>query len=267
MTKGHRQRPLIVKLATAYFLVAPLIYLLVFSWFRDRTLTSGFKLIPDMTLASQMVLAGSWVAALLTWLVQTWAWYALLGYCALAIYQVWKNFEIATVFPGWAILTGFAVGSAGLLLFVQREVRSPYLNPRLCWWKTSPRYRVDFDVMVRNKEKGTEHKVTLLDISKTGCFVGMCPDASVGQNVEIEIGELKIPIQGTVVRSGFAGARTNPIEGIGVKFYSTPLETTRKVKTFVAQLAGNAPHRDEPKSILHLESRSGKSGTAPPPQA
>jgi hypothetical protein len=256
MAKGHTKRPLVVKLATAYFVVAPFIYLVVFSLFHGGSLGAGMSRISDMTWASKAVLAGSWLAALFTWLVSSWSWYALLAYCALGIWQVQNNFEGTTVFPTWAIVTGLILAGSGLLLFLHKEVRSPYLNPRLCWWKTSPRYRVDFSVTVRDPDKKFEHSVNLLDISKTGCFLTTYTNAEVGHYVEIDINHLNCRIEGEVVRTGFAGARATKIEGVGVRFNHCPPEAAKKVKAFVAELAGKVPSRDEPKTLLHLEDRA-----------
>ena len=40
----------------------------------------------------------------------------------------------------WATILAETLVLCGILIFMHREVRSPYLNPRLCWWKTSPRF-------------------------------------------------------------------------------------------------------------------------------
>jgi hypothetical protein len=239
----------------------------VFSLFNGGPLSAGIARVSEMTWASKAVLAGSWLAALFTWMVATWSWYALLAYCALAVWQVQNNFAGSTVFPTWAIVTGLALAGSGLLVFLHKEVRSPYLNPRLCWWKTSPRYRVDFNVTVRDGGKKIEHNVNLLDISRTGCFLTSFPEPLIGQDVEIDINHLNCRIDGEIVRTGFAGARATRIDGVGIRFHHCTPEASKKVKAFVAELAGKVPSRDEPKTLLHLEDRAQRPDSKSSPSA
>lgn len=100
--------------------------------------------------------------------VRRWSW--ILSLVSLGIVLVYSLFLLPSIASKASIaivslLMLITIGAMGVILF--SPFRLPYINPRLRWWETGPRYRVDIQVKVDDlSDEGV-----LVDISRTGCLV------------------------------------------------------------------------------------------------
>lgn len=126
------------------------------------------------------------------------------------------------------------LGCAGF--FFRRHVIAPYFNPRLHWWKQANRYHLKREGLIWTREEGIHGIVE--DFSLSGCFFRCRVPLRIGavHNLELNIAETRIALQGRVMRS-WAG-------GYGLMFIN---------------LSGTARE-----GLLALEERLAEVGLAPP---
>jgi hypothetical protein len=160
----------------------------------------------------------------------------------------WYTFGVAQVlsaYLGVYILTNYsesqykvAVFGLGLLIqyvlqqTVSREMRVPYLFPKIRWWESGIAgiHHLPVDFTTRS---GATHRGQLLDISPRGCFVKSPLDFNAGEEVS-----LKLEGYGQVLElSGWISwtaksAVTHP-KGIGVRFIEIERGHRKRLKSFV----------------------------------
>lgn len=101
-------------------------------------------------------------------LVRRWSW--LLSIVALVSVFVYSlvllpSISSKTSIGIVALLMIITVGAMGVVLF--SPFRLPYINPRLRWWESDPRYRVEIRAFVGEAEQ----EALLSDISRSGALV------------------------------------------------------------------------------------------------
>lgn len=103
--------------------------------------------------------------------VRTWTHsLAAVSIGAVLIYNIVTFNE--TIFIGpIAIITGIVASLVALIALYHRDFRKPYFQPRLRWWETSPRYRVDLPVEVVSNESSQKLSAVMLDISRSGILL------------------------------------------------------------------------------------------------
>ena len=165
----------------------------------------------------------AWVAAYTIYQMKAWSWwFALLAVLGLAAYGGMVSlFRTENLGTAWAvtsaIITALPALAAGILL--QREVRTPYFNPRIRWWEAEPRY--PFDAQVRGGGRA-------LDISQKGMFVQHEDPPKMGTRdtfmFAFDGGEVSVPGEVSWVSEGDAAHPS----GFGLEFGELD-EATRKV--------------------------------------
>jgi len=247
---------LVVKAAALYFFLAPFLYLGAFGLFKHGKPWPTGEDLAALTFTSQLVLGGSWVAAIAAWQVRKWSLYVVIAYCMCTVfhnaYALLNGHQV--VFPEWLVFGAQVIGLVGVVVFLHREIRAPYLNPRICWWRTSPRYRVAFEVELTTLDGG--HTVELLDISASGCFVTPYASPELGQPVRVRINQLGCAIEtkGELVRLGVAGRPGGgTVEGAGVKFDKLDRSTKATLQKLLRALAGVSGDRKAPITLQEVE--------------
>lgn len=99
--------------------------------------------------------------------------------------------------------------------FMIPVVRSIYFDPRMRWWETAPRFRLE--APVRYLANGTEWQGTSANFSETGLFIISENLPADGSVIEIELVYKDVPLKttGTVIHHG----QMNKL-GFGVQFAS-----------------------------------------------
>lgn len=121
-----------------------------------------------------------------------------------------------------------------MILFIQKEVRTPYLNPRVKWWEQSKRVRHTIKIVYQNEEFET------FDISESGAFIldsenkikvypeDIIPIALVFDNNIIKCYSEVIWIN--------QGNRQTLPNGMGIKFLNLKKEEIAKIKEFIGTI-------------------------------
>lgn len=152
------------------------------------------------------------------WELRRWSWYLFLSVNGLILYEsmmVWAQYG-QTFHGAVAFMVCIALFS-GVTFRVAREVRVPYLFPRIRWWESNPRYRLSAPVLLRRKD-GSVLEAEILDISVGGCFVKLRQDLLQDEPINLNFSLFDLPIAcGGAVVWRAASTVTHP-KGVGVRF-------------------------------------------------
>jgi len=160
--------------------------------------------------------------------VRKWSW--ILAVAALSFVLIHSFFLLPHIVgsTNTAIVVLLSLITVGSIAFVGfSPFRRPYLNPRLRWWETSPRYKADIQVKVGE----IEQPGILVDISRTGALVewpsASMPDVSENTKLDLPMG-----------LSLYARVARKTESGYGFTFNSkfNP-ESNKTLKGFLSQLA------------------------------
>lgn len=170
------------------------------------------------------------------WEMRRWSWYALAVANALVVYEsAWVVSEYGAAFHGAVAFLLSVALLAGVTYRVAREIRVPYLFPRIRWWESNPRYKLSAPVVVRRKD-GSVLEGEILDISVGGCFIklhhALLQDESVGLNFALF--DLPVACKGAVVWRTNSTV-THP-KGVGVKFEPLLRHERRSLRVIARRL-------------------------------
>jgi hypothetical protein len=164
--------------------------------------------------------------------LKKWSWYTFLLAQFFITYLNALNLvhNSNSEYKGWAFAFTLLV-QIYVYLAVQRELRVPYLYPRINWWESGiagmPHLEVDLHYIgvVQGNSKGQ-----ILDINGRGCFIKTPIDFSPFQKVTIDMEAFgqKVEIQGYVIWSAKSTV-THP-KGVGVRFGELSRQNRRRVR-------------------------------------
>ncbi|HTL11088.1 MAG TPA: PilZ domain-containing protein [Bdellovibrionota bacterium] len=225
-----------IRLFSALHLGFPLIYVLSTAVVFDipPSKVAAFVLTPLFLL----VTAAALVAGFALREMRRWAWHATLVSCGLIIYC--NTILILNYSASHQQAIAFLVSNAvalGIAYQVTRELRVPYLLPRIRWWETNPAFRLDAPVMLTSKDQGGGVRAwegRIMDFSGRGCFIKMrdLPPEDVSVEVRFTLLGKDYRVSGTVVWTTETGV-THP-RGAGVKFD----RADRQLRRDLRQLSG-----------------------------
>lgn len=172
----------------------------------------------------------AWFAAYAVYHMKAWSWaLALVAALGLVAYSVGVSlFRAQDVGDAWlwtsVVIIALPTTVAALLL--QREVRTPYFNPRIRWWEAEPRYAIDAPVRGGGRA---------LDISRHGMFVqhDEPPELDTEGEWLIDIDGHEVQVAGTVSWHSPGEAEHPP--GFGVAFREQDEPTRRVIDRIIAQ--------------------------------
>jgi len=167
--------------------------------------------------------AFAWFAAYAVYRMKAWSWgLALVAALALVAYSVGVSlYRAQDVGDAWlwtsVVIISLPTVVAALLL--QREIRTPYFNPRIRWWESEPRFAIDAPVRGGGRA---------LDISRNGMFVQHDKAPELGTEGEwlFEIDGHEVMVAGAV--SWLSPGDAEHPAGFGVRFEKQD-DATRKV--------------------------------------
>ena len=234
---GYRRKPAWIYLTALAFMLAPvgntalvLQSLGLLSWdHREAAMAWLSNVSPGTWLLFGLVFL-SGVALLF---VRRWSLHLTLGTLAIVVLYNIVNFQALSVIGAWK-LGAMIIVTVGLLLSLYfSEFRVPYVNPRLRWWETAPRFRVD----LKARETTLSRDLVIVDISRTGVLAEMSAEGiDVGQSLKLEL-PMDLKLAGRI-------ARKSPNGQIGIEFVELDRTGRKHLKTFLDQL------RDDPSKIL-----------------
>ena len=205
-----------LKSVAAFFIVFPIVYIVIVAMLFDIPLNACVSLLisPFYYIVSFCAVAAGYGL----WEMRRWSWYLFIAAQILITYE---NAVIAVSYAEshhktFAFLIVVLL-QAALVFRVGREIRVPYLFPRIRWWESNPRYRLAIPVTITRKN-GDVCKGEILDLSLAGCFVKLRNDFTSDEALALNFNSYgyEVYCEGNVVWSALS-AVTHP-KGIGIKF-------------------------------------------------
>lgn len=231
-----KKRPPIVLVFTGACALFPL-YLLVQAWLLqgaglgEAARTFLWPPRPLLSPGENVALLGlAGLAGFAVYQVRAWSWYLALGAFALFAAHGVALFvargEQVSDSALWAFTAITVTPAVGLIVLLQREIRTPYFNPRIRWWEAEPRFPIDGSLAEGGR---------VLDISRLGLFVQRDDPPAEGTTGEwtLRIGEKTVPLVGDVAWIS-EGDGTHPA-GFGLRFGALSPEARTAVEGILAE--------------------------------
>lgn len=224
-----KNRPWLIKVIMASLFIVPLTAILcVFTSARESGVPADATVILDVWVIG----VGTCIAALGIWRVRPWGFFTffgfVLGVMAGDLYHIYHN-------PGTVRTLDYvdgAVAAMCLVFILQKHAAAPYFNPKIRWWETATRHKVDLEATVVVADANFPTQV--LDISETGCFVRKdAPDLSQGQvvNIGIRYNHFYFESPVRVIRHSAQPS------GVGLMFVDTNKQNRRELKRMIRALS------------------------------
>jgi c-di-GMP-binding flagellar brake protein YcgR len=194
------RRPLVIILITAGYVVSPFLILLQGAFIHHLSLFGPGGILSRLYFTDIIVLSLYPVSAVAVFSVKKWGWYLFIG-CALALLAY--NGYVFSLSPRYNVvfllLYNLAIAFVAGVFF-RRHVIAPYFNPRLRWWETEPRYRIE--VYGEMEAEGKRLRVELLDISTGGCFGSLKTRLRLGDSYRMSLHcmQQEVEITGKLLR-------------------------------------------------------------------
>jgi Tfp pilus assembly protein PilZ len=182
--------------------------------------------------------------------LKKWSWYTLL--CAEFFITYLNALNLVqhsnSQYKVWAFILTILI-QGYVLVYISREIRVPFLYPKIRWWESGIAGMPHLSVML-NHLSSTEGRTSgqILDMNLKGCFIKTHYDYPPFEkvNLEIEAFGQKIEISGMVVWNAKSTV-THP-KGIGIRFN----EMDRKRKRVLRVIVQRFLRQKEPKYANQL---------------
>jgi hypothetical protein len=222
---------LMVGFPLLYPLAASLVFALPLKGFGAIVISPLFYLATVLWIASGVGLRA----------LRHWSWYTFLSAQGLAAYfnaLILVNYSESD-FKGYAFLMVLTFQFV-IVRLVAREIRVPYLFPRIEWWKSesegAPGIEVDFTVSPASGAESS-HRGEILDLSSRGAFVKIRQDFSLEDRVCLKVRAYgdEIEIGGRIVWNAWSTV-THP-QGIGIRFDELERPERRRIRKIAKTFA------------------------------
>ena len=250
MEYGYKKKPKFIVIFSFFYLLYPIINIVAFlsttppsvalSTFQDFILEKPTYMLLNIAL---------WLATLPLcyglFKVKRWAWFYFVVHAILVItmslFSVVSIKEDIDVQPRFNIVFFLnLLVLIPMILFTKKEIRMPYLNPRLKWWEQSKRVKHNVKVVFQNEDFDT------FDISESGAFIldtenkiKVYPEDIIPISLALDNKIIKCYCEVIWINQG---NRENLPNGMGIRFINLKKEEILEIKKFI--------------STIHSESRN-----------
>lgn len=218
------RRPLIITLIAIFYFLSPAAIIIQGSVMNRIPLLGPYNIFTRLFITDIIILLIYPISAVALYSVKKWGWYLFLG-CVLIL--IGYNIFVYFLNPRYSlsVLIIFNVVLAVVAgIFFRKHVIAPYFNPRLRWWETKPRFKIDIhaDIMLDDQILSGD----ILDLSISGFFMAFDTSLSLGQVYTFDLKCLKrsVKVSGKVMRKSTEKEGYN---GLGIMF----VRLTKKEKT------------------------------------
>jgi hypothetical protein len=224
----------VLKIVAAFYLAFPLAYIVLAAIMFDIPFNRcGSVLVSPFY---YFVSFFSMVAGYGLWEMRRWAWYYFVIAQVMVVYEnahlVHRLAESHHKVLVFAISIFFQI----VLIFrVAREIRVPYLFPKIRWWESNPRYRLTIPVSLHGGS-GESQQGQILDVSVAGCFIKLRNELKLDESIQVafQIFGFDVLCEGKVVWNAQSTV-THP-KGVGIKFNSMPRPQRRSLRLIARRL-------------------------------
>ncbi len=160
-------------------------------------------------------------------------WYTLIAFVAIwGLHDLHLFYQVrgSSLVPLFAhlIIYGLSLG-----YFINPRIRTLYFDPKLCWWKSKPRFETNLPVIVTLG--GTCTYPVLRNVSEGGCFIETPHPLAMNSQIEVAI-PLPVPLNVPVIHSAalVRWVTKNPLRpGMGIEFKETTGAHLKALRQYV----------------------------------
>lgn len=238
---GYKKKPKFIVIFSLFYLLYPIINIVAFlsttppsvalSTFQDFILEKPTYMLLNIAL---------WLATLPLcyglFKVKRWAWFYFVVHAILVItmslfsvVSIKENIDVQPRFNIVFFLNLLVL--IPMILFTKKEIRTPYLNPRVKWWEQSTRVRHTVKVVYQSDEFET------FDISESGAFIldseskiKVYPQDIIPISLVLDNKIIKCYCEVAWINQGNRESIPN---GMGIKFLNLKKEEIAQIKDFL----------------------------------
>jgi Tfp pilus assembly protein PilZ len=177
-----KKRPLSVLILSYLYFASPVLVLIYLM------LTGNMEQVLNWRVLSLMILTP--VVGYGIWTIRVWGYFLLIAHSLLLIASNIASYMMGdTSLPLWFISSVSVILLGVIILFVRKEVKTPYFNPEVRWWESASRYYYH-DMKVLVKEHNSDKLIfdaKSFDLSETGVFVTTDRVVNIGEKYSFEL--------------------------------------------------------------------------------
>jgi uncharacterized membrane protein len=215
----HRPWPIVV-LAFFHFF-GPLINLAYGAWLLNARFVEFvpyyFAHTPPAEILTSFCLP--WIAGICIYLLKEWSFVVFHAVMATILYQNYALFrDYPSVYPVSLLVMTYLFNIGLVSYFFLPAVRASFLNRRLRWWESLPRYEIKAPAIIEHANKRAKGKVT--NLSQGGAFLVTSEKLKKDSEIRVAFTVCK---QSNIVTAKVVHCRKEAPIGYGVQFDHTPL--------------------------------------------
>ena len=165
------------------------------------------------------------LAGIALYLCKKWSYPVFLVIAGTTVYSNFTTYQqYSDMFTLNMFLITFILDAVFVGYFLIPAVRAPYIDPRLRWWESKPRYLIRFRTILTNSQKKSNG--VMMDISQGGAFVKTSSPLNTQEPVRLSFSVLgkEFNVKGQIVYQ-----RQGKVPGYGVQFLHTA-QSKRSIK-------------------------------------
>lgn len=247
---SYKKKPALILFFSLVYLLNPIVnFILMFLNNNSHTPAEHVNAILSLLTGGDFITILSvflWISAIPLafglFYVEKWSWYYFIIHSSLTIGNsllLKSNSGYYIYLNPYFLLNIFILIPAGF--FIKKEIRSPYLNPSLKWWKQAKRIRHNVKIFIKDREYQT------FDISETGAFVltskdQLTPDIDDIVPTEIALDNESLKCYSKVIWNNSENENEKP-HGLGIKFLRLYKTDKKILSSFIKTLINEGVKR------------------------
>jgi hypothetical protein len=183
-----KKKPFSIKFFAACFLVAPIFNLSLIAWLNHWPLTGPRGVLGHLSPYELCLISLFPFTAYGIWKVAKWGYYLFLSFSTLIIIHNFYILLTQKQYSSYMVLLFQATTLSVVGFFLQKHITAPYFNPKMRWWESRPRYKVDVGCVNKISEGASARlfESHIHDISKGGCFMVCSENLKIDTQIELE---------------------------------------------------------------------------------
>lgn len=209
------RRPLIISIIVICYFLSPVSSILLGSIINRIPLFGPHNIFTRLPITDILILFVYPISAAAIYSIKKWGWYLFLA-CSLILISY--NIFVYNLSPRYSLLILIVLNVILAIvagIFFRKHIIAPYFNPRLRWWETEPRYKIEIHADIISDKNVLTGEI--LDISNSGFFMSLDQNLTIGRIYKFNLKCLKcsVEVNGKVMRKA---SQKEKLNGYGVMF-------------------------------------------------
>lgn len=226
-----QKKPIFIILVSFVYMSLPIFYYLQVAYFERVHFWMVGTVLAKANAADWILAILSVVVGFCIYKVRLFGYYVFMGH-ALGILG-WNIFLAVTHhnYPKVHLIIFSAITFAIIGLFLRKNIRTPYYNPRMRWWEQEKRFNIKLPTIVTYQDNQNNSQGLTYDISASGIFFNGDIEGPVSRKVDITIdyGDMSsFNLEGEVV--WITGETARHPKGGGIRFLNMDKGDRKKLR-------------------------------------